>query len=292
MLFRSKTNPVGWNQNQPVSDNLNNAVIIYELNIRDASIHGSSGITHKGKYAGLTELGTKNSVGLSTGLDHLKELGVTHIHLLPFFDFKSSDESMLTPPYNWGYDPFHYNAPEGIFSSENKNPATRVIELKKMIQALHSNGLKVVMDVVYNHTALLQNSSFEQLVPGYYYRKNSKGFFSNASGCGNETASENGMFKNFMLQSLKHWLNEYHIDGFRFDLMGIHDITTMNELADSLRAISPAVLLYGEGWTAGTSPMPDSSRALKSNVTRLNGISVFGDEFRDGLKGSVFLLAK
>ena len=213
---------------------------------------------------------------------------MTHLHLLPFFDFKSSDESTSLPPYNWGYDPFHYNAPEGIFASENKNPATRIIELKKMIQAFHRNGLKVVMDVVYNHTALLQNSSFEQLVPGYYFRKDARGNFSNASGCGNETASENVMFKNFMLQSLTHWIKEYQVDGFRFDLMGVHDIATMNVLADSLYTISPNLLLYGEGWTAGTSPLPDSSRALKSNVAHLKGISVFGDEFRDGLKGSVF----
>lgn len=288
ILDLGMTNPIDWHQDRQLSDNLNNAIVIYELNIRDASMHLSSGVINKGKYAGLAEIGTKNNAGMATGLDHIKELGVTHIHLLPFFDFKSSDESMLLPPYNWGYDPFHYNAPEGIFASGNKNPATRIIELKKMIQVLHSKGLKVVMDVVYNHTALLHNSSFEQLVPGYYFRRNNDGSYANASGCGNETASENVMFKNFMLQSLKHWLKEYHIDGFRFDLMGIHDISTMNEISDSLRALFPSVFLYGEGWTAGLSPLPDSSRALKSNVTRLKGISVFGDEFRDGLKGSVF----
>lgn len=288
ILDLATTNPKNWYKAQQPKNNASHPVIIYELNIRDASMHISSGIKQKGKYLGLTEFGSKNSSGLKTGLDHIKEMGVTHVHLLPFFDFKSSDESVSSPPYNWGYDPFHYNAPEGIFASENKNPATRIIELKKMIQTFHDNGLKIVMDVVYNHTALLQNSSFEQLVPGYYFRKDASGNYSNASGCGNETASEQVMFKNFMLQSLTHWVKEYQVDGFRFDLMGVHDIATMNLLADSLRAISPSILLYGEGWTAGASPLPDSIRALKSNVAQLKGISVFGDEFRDGLKGSVF----
>jgi pullulanase len=282
------TNPLGWEKDYSIRQSNTNSIVIYELNIRDASMHATSGIQKKGKYLGLTEIGTTNNEGLSTGLDHIQELGVTHVHLLPFFDFKSSDESMATPPYNWGYDPFHYNSPEGIYASSNKDPATRIIELKKMVQSFHAKGLKVVMDVVYNHTALSENSSFEQLVPGYYYRKNNDGFFSNASACGNETASEKPMVRNFMLQSLKHWLTEYHIDGFRFDLMGIHDIATMNTIADTLRAINPSILLYGEGWTAGASTLPDIERALKENVNQLHSIAVFGDEFRDGLKGSVF----
>lgn len=288
ILELEKTNPLGWKKDVSFNHTKTDAVIIYELNIRDASKHLSSGIQKKGKYLGLTEVGTINNEGLSTGVDHIRELGVTHVHLLPFFDFKSSDESMSSPPYNWGYDPFHYNSPEGIYASSNVDPATRIIELKKMVQSFHEKGLKIVMDVVYNHTALSENSSFEQLVPGYYYRRTSNGYFSNASACGNETASEKPMFRNFMIQSLKHWLTEYHIDGFRFDLMGIHDIATMNMIADTLRAINPSILLYGEGWTAGASTLPDRERALKSNVNQLNSIAVFGDEFRDGLKGSVF----
>ncbi|NDE79280.1 MAG: type I pullulanase, partial [Chitinophagaceae bacterium] len=288
ILELEKTNPLGWKKDVSFNHTKTDAVIIYELNIRDASKHLSSGIQKKGKYLGLTEVGTINNEGLSTGVDHIRELGVTHVHLLPFFDFKSSDESMSSPPYNWGYDPFHYNSPEGIYASSNVDPATRIIELKKMVQSFHEKGLKIVMDVVYNHTALSENSSFEQLVPGYYYRRTSNGYYSNASACGNETASEKPMFRNFMIQSLKHWLTEYHIDGFRFDLMGIHDIATMNIIADTLRAINPSILLYGEGWTAGASTLPDRERALKSNVNQLNSIAVFGDEFRDGLKGSVF----
>jgi pullulanase len=281
-------NPTGWELDHYPLPSQSPVSVIYELNIRDASMHASSGIINKGKYTGLTELGTKNPAGLSTGLDHISELGVTHVHLLPFFDFKSSDESLRNPPYNWGYDPFHYNAPEGIYASESKNPATRVLELKKMIQAFHQKGLKVVMDVVYNHTAQLESASFEQLVPGYYYRKKSNGQFSNASACGNETASEQPMFRQFMLQSLAYWIKNYHVDGFRFDLMGIHDIETMNRLSDSLRKLNPSLLLYGEGWTAGDSPLPAQKRAIKANVTQLHTIAVFGDEFRDGIKGSVF----
>jgi pullulanase len=237
---------------------------------------------------GLTEAGTTNNFGASTGLDHMVSLGVTHVHLLPFFDFRSSDESAPLPPYNWGYDPLHYNTPEGTYASAVSDPAVRIRELKKMILAFHQRGLKVVMDVVYNHTGLTEDSHFEQLVPGYYYRRKADGTFSNASACGNETASEQPMFKKFMLESLLFWATEYHIDGFRFDLMGIHDLATMNEIARTLRSYRPDLLLYGEGWTAGSSPLPDSLRALKNQVNRLEQIAVFGDEFRDGIKGSVF----
>lgn len=284
----NKTDPKGWKRDQLPIGKADAPVIIYELHIRDASMDASSGITNKGKYLGLTETGTKNKYGASTGLDHLTELGVTHIHLLPFFDFRSSDESAAHPPYNWGYDPLHYNTPEGTYATDVNNPASRIIEIKQMIQALHQKGLKVVMDVVYNHTGLTETSNFEQLVPGYYYRRTSDGKFSNASACGNETASEKPMFKKFMLESLLFWVKEYQLDGFRFDLMGIHDIETMNEIARTLRRYRPDLLLYGEGWTAGSSPLPDSIRAIKREVNRLDQIAVFGDEFRDGLKGSVF----
>ena len=285
----NETNPAGWISPFAATSKKKAPVIIYELQIRDASKHISSGIMHKGKYLGLTERGTKNKAGLSTGLDHIKSLGVTHVHLLPCFDFRSSDESKSDPPYNWGYDPLHYNTPEGTFSSETSNPITRIREFKQMVLAFHQAGLKVVMDVVYNHTSQSAESNFEQLAPGYYYRMNKNGSFSNASYCGNETASENPMMRKFMLESVLFWVKEYKVDGFRFDLMGIHDIETMNQIARELRKIRPDILLYGEGWTAGNSPLPDSLRALKQNVSKLEGIAVFSDEFRDGLKGSVFM---
>jgi pullulanase len=266
--------------------------VVYELHVRDASINKNSGIKQKGKFLGLAESGTTNGAGQSTGLDHLKELGVTHIHLLPSYDFFSIDESMPdSSQYNWGYDPLNYNVPEGSYSTNPENGLTRIKEFKTMVLAMHKYGLRVVMDVVYNHTMLNDNSYFNQLVPGYYYRHKQDGTFSDASACGNETASERPMMRKFMIESLKHWVNEYHVDGFRFDLMGIHDIETMNIISKELRLIKPDILLYGEGWTAGTSPIPDSLRALKGNVRKLKDIAVFSDDIRDGIKGSVFELA-
>ncbi len=294
-----KTNPVGWiNDKSPtfsplsvrrgVGGEATNA-IIYELHIRDASIAASSGINNKGKYIGLTETGTKNKERLSTGLDHLKELGVTHIHLLPFFDFNSVDESKPDKPqYNWGYDPQNYNVPEGSYATNANDGITRIKEFKLLVQTFHKNGLRVVMDVVYNHTALTENSNFNQLVPGYYYRQTKDNKFSNATACGNETASERPMMRKFMLESMKYWVQEYHIDGFRIDLMGVHDIETMNLISKELHKIKPSILLYGEGWTAGPSPLPDSVRALKKNASKLDHIAVFSDDIRDGIKGSVF----
>ena len=289
-----ETDPPGWkNDIAPAFGNASPSpvdAVIYELHIRDASIHHSSGIKAKGKFLGLAETGTRNTSGLSTGLDHLKELGVTHIHLLPSYDFSSVDESKPdTPQYNWGYDPLNYNTPEGSYSSDPSNGLTRVREFKQLIKALHDNGLRVVMDVVYNHTMFTETSWFEQLVPGYFYRKRANGTFSDASACGNETASERPMMRKYMIESLKYWVQEYHVDGFRFDLMGIHDIETMNIISRELHAIKPDILLYGEGWTAGSSPLPDSLRALKQNAARLDRIAVFSDDIRDGIKGSVFV---
>ncbi len=282
------TNPVGWSTDRaPAFDNKTDA-IIYELHVRDASIHPSSGIHHKGKYLGLTELGTKSPDGLSTGLDHLAELGITHVHLLPVFDFYSVDERDPGKRYNWGYDPLHYNVPEGSYSTDPYNGAVRIKEFKQLVQALHRKGIRVIMDVVYNHTALTETSNFSQLVPGYYYRQDEKGGFSNASACGNETASERPMFRKFMLESMRYWVEEYHIDGFRVDLMGVHDIETMNLISAELHRIRPDILIYGEGWTAGKSPLPDEQRALKANAHRLDRIAVFSDDMRDGIKGSVF----
>jgi pullulanase len=289
VLNLQHTNPEGWKLDEsPVFKNATDAVV-YELHVRDASIAASSGISNKGKFLGLTEKGTVNNDGLSTGLDHLRELGVTHVHLLPCFDFNSVDESMPgKAQYNWGYDPLNYNVPEGSYSSNATDGATRIREFKQLVQTFHQNGLRVVMDVVYNHTALNEKSNFNQLVPGYYFRQAKDGGFSNASGCGNETASDREMMRKFILESLLYWVKEYHIDGFRFDLMGIHDIKTMNSIAAALRKIKQGILLYGEGWTSGASPLPDSVRAIKSNAAKLTGIAVFSDDMRDGIKGSVF----
>ena len=284
-----KTNPAGWaNDHSPVVKSATDA-IMYELHIRDASIAASSGIMKKGKFIGLTETGTKNKEGLATGLDHLTELGVTHIHLLPSFDYNSVDEAdTVKPQYNWGYDPLNYNTPEGSYATNAADGSVRIKEFKQLIKSFHDKGLSVVMDVVYNHTALTEQSNFNQLVPGYYYRQTTDGKYSNATACGNETASEKPMMRKFMLESVLYWVKEYHIDGFRFDLMGVHDIATMNIISKELHKIKPGIIIYGEGWTAGASTLPDTLRALKKNAALLDRIAVFSDDIRDGIKGSVF----
>ena len=292
VLDLKATNPAAWVKDKSPSFSATNSktdAVLYELHIRDASSNENSGIKYKGKFLGLAEEGTKSSDGLATGLSHLKELGVTHIHLLPFFDYNSVDESQPEKKqYNWGYDPLNYNVPEGSYSTNAADGVTRIKELKQMIAAFHKNGLRVVMDVVYNHVADLKSSNFEQLVPGYYFRHKADGSFSDATACGNETASEMPMMRKFMLESVLYWVKEYHIDGFRFDLMGVHDIETMNLIAAALHKIRPDILLYGEGWTAGASPLPDAARALKKNAAKLDRIAVFSDDVRDGIKGSVF----
>lgn len=281
--------PENWEQDRSPALAQKNDAILYELHVRDASIHLSSGISAKGKYLGLTETGTRNKAGQSTGLDHIRELGVTHVHLLPVYDFNSVDETRPdSVQYNWGYDPVHYNTTEGSYSTNAADGATRIREFRQLIQAFHRQGLRVVMDVVYNHTALSANSAFNQLVPGYFYRQKKDGSFSNATACGNETASERPMFRQFMLESLRYWVQEFHVDGFRFDLMGVHDIETMNLISRELHQLRPDILLYGEGWTAGASPLPDSLRALKANAAKLDRVAVFCDDIRDGIKGSVF----
>ncbi len=283
------TNPEGWEQDKRPAQGDFTDNIIYELHIRDLSIHPESGIKNKGKFLGLAETGTTGPGGVATGLDHIKELGVTHIHLLPFYDYLSIDESRLEENrYNWGYDPQNYNVPEGGYSTNPNDGAVRIREVKEMVKTLHENGLRVVMDVVYNHTGATENSNFNQLVPGYYYRQKEDGSFSDAAACGNETASERPMMRKFMLESVVYWVKEYHIDGFRFDLMGIHDIETMNLISETLHKIDPTILLYGEGWTAGQSPLPDSLRALKANTHQLDRIAAFSDDIRDGIKGHVF----
>nr|MBA2249220.1 type I pullulanase [Chitinophagaceae bacterium] len=219
------------------------------------------------------------------GLDHLKELGITHIHLLPCFDFNSIDETQPgRNAYNWGYDPLNYNVPEGSFATDPYDGKVRITEFKKMIQALHKNGIRVILDVVYNHTSD-KESAFNKTVPGYFYRHNADGSYSNATACGNETASEKFMMRKFMTESVAYWATEYHVDGFRFDLMGVHDIETMNQISDTLHKIDPAIFIYGEGWTAGSSPMPETLRAVKKNTYQLNKIAAFSDDLRDGLRG-------
>lgn len=284
------TDPEGWKTDKRPNLNGPENIIIYELHIRDMSIHESSGAKYPGTFLGLSENGTSNWFGDYTGLDHLVELGVTHVHLLPSFDFRSIDETKLDQPqYNWGYDPENYNVPEGSYATDPFNAKVRIREFKEMVKTMHKNDIRVIMDVVYNHTGATEQSIFNQTVPDYYYRHNSDYSWSDAAGCGNETASERPMMRKYILESVKFWVNEYHIDGFRFDLMGIHDIETMNLISQELKTIDPTLFVYGEGWTAGISPLPENVRALKKNTSELTDIAVFSDDLRDGLKGSVFV---
>ena len=280
------TDPEGWNDDRgPAIDNITDAVL-YEMHHRDFSMHPTSGIVHKGKFIALTEPGTTGPEGVATGIDHLKELGLTHVHILQSYDYNSVDESQLpSNQYNWGYDPYNYNAPEGSYSTDPANPSTRIREMKEMVKALHDAGIGVVMDVVYNHTANNDDSNFSLTAPGYFYRHRPDGTYSDASGCGNETASDRQMMSDFIVNSVKYWADEYHIDGFRFDLMAIHDIETMNRVAAELKKINPSIFVYGEGWTAGDSPLPADRRALKENVDKMKGIAVFSDDIRDAIKG-------
>ena len=285
----NEMNPEGWESDRSPELKMYSDIILYELHHRDFSIAPDSGIENKGKFLALTETGTKTPEGEATGLDHLKELGVTHIHILPSFDFATVDETRLDENrYNWGYDPKNYNVPDGSYSTDPANPVVRIREFKEMVKSLHQNGFRIVLDVVYNHTASTDHSNFDLTVPGYFYRQNADGSYSNASGCGNETASEREMVRHYIIESIKFWAREYHIDGFRFDLMGIHDIETMNRLRSELLEIDPTIFVYGEGWVAADSPLPFEQRAVKENVGQMEGIGVFNDEFRDGLKGSTF----
>lgn len=285
IVSMAATNPVGWAADKkPVLKNFTD-MLIYELHIRDLSMSSNSGIQHKGKFLGLTETGTKSPQGEVTGLDHIKKLGVTHIHILPSFDFSSVDETSTKPQFNWGYDPQNYNTPEGSYSTNAYDGNVRIKEFKQMVKALHSNGLRVILDVVYNHTSDAGKSAFNQFVPGYFYRHKADGSLANGTGCGNEIASEAPMMRKYMVESVAYWAREYHLDGFRFDLMGIHDIVTMNAISDTLHKIDPTIFIYGEGWAAGDSPLPESLRAVKKNVPQLNKIAAFSDDIRDGLRG-------
>ena len=280
-----ETDPEGWDEDRSPEIRPSD-IIVYEMHHRDFSIHPSSGISNKGKYLALTEEGTKNPDGLATGIDHLKELGVTYVQLLPSTDFATIDETRLEDnQYNWGYEPLNYNAVEGSFSTDPYNPTTRIREFKQMVQALHKAGFRVILDVVYNHTTNAANTGFERTMPGYFYRMREDGTFFNGSGCGNETASEKEMFRKYMIESLEWWMKEYHIDGFRFDLMAIHDIDTMNEISERLHAIDPAVVIYGEGWAAESPAYPAEQIALKANTYMLDKVGAFSDNIRDAVRG-------
>ena len=283
----NETNPDGWENDKHVLPEHVTDAVLYEVHMRDFSVSPNSGIKNKGKFLAFTEKGTKNTAGQSTGIDHLKELGITHVHLLPSYDYASVDETKLKEnKYNWGYDPLNYNVPEGSYSTDPANPVSRIKEFKQMVQSLHSEGIGVVMDVVYNHTYVAEESHLNLLVPGYFYRFNADSTWSNASGCGNETASDRAMMRKFIVESVVYWATEYHVDGFRFDLMGIHDIETMNAIRAALDKVNPKIILYGEGWTAAASPLGEEKRAVKKNVSKLNGIAVFSDDIRDALKGN------
>lgn len=273
----AETNPQGWeNDQRPVIQSPAD-LVIYEMHWRDFSIGVSSGLKNKGKFLALTE---------PKAIEHLKNLGVNAVHILPSFDYASVDETKLdTPQYNWGYDPKNYNVPEGSYSTDPYNPVTRIKEFKQMVQALHKAGIRVILDVVYNHTFNIDHSNFQLTYPDMYYRKTADGKYSDGSGCGNETASEKPLMREFMLESVKYWIDEYHIDGFRFDLMGVHDIETMQQIRAEVNKIDPSIYIYGEGWSAGSCAYPVDKLAMKANTLQLNGIGAFSDDMRDALRG-------
>ena len=271
------TDPEGWNSD--VRPTLNNPcdLVIYEMHHRDFSVDLSSGLKNKGKYLALTE---------PKAIEHLQRLGVNAVHILPSFDYASVDESKPdVPQYNWGYDPLNYNVPEGSYSTDAATPTTRIREFKQMVQALHKAGIRVILDVVYNHTFDINGSNFQKTYPDYFYRKTAEGKYSDGSGCGNETASEKPLMREFMKESVEYWVKEYHIDGFRFDLMGVHDIETMNEIRAMVDKIDPSIYIYGEGWSAGSCAYPQEKLAMKAHAKQLDGIGAFSDEMRDALRG-------
>ena len=271
------TDPEGWNEDSRPALASPADLVIYELHHRDFSIDPSSGLGNKGKFLALTD---------PKAIEYLKRLGVNAIHILPSFDYASVDETRLdTPQYNWGYDPKNYNVPEGSYSTDPYSPTVRIKEFKQMVQALHRAGIRVILDVVYNHTFDIKNSNFQRVNPDYFYRKTADGKYSDGSGCGNETASEKALMREYMLESVKYWVNEYHIDGFRFDLMGVHDIVTMNDIRAAVDQIDPSIYIYGEGWSAGSCAYPTDKLAMKANTRQLNGIGAFCDDMRDALRG-------
>ena len=270
------TDPEGWAQDRHPVTKSPADLVIYEMHHRDFSI-ARPDARYKGKFLALTE---------PWAISHLKELGVNAVHILPSYDYGSVDETRLSDnKYNWGYDPVNYNVPEGGYSNDPYAPEVRIREFKQMVKALHDAGIRVILDVVYNHTYDIEHSNFQRTYPDYYYRKTADGQYSNGSGCGNETASDKPMMRKFMLESVKYWINEYHIDGFRFDLMGVHDIETMNQIRSMVDAIDPTIFIYGEGWSAGACAYPQEKLGMKANIPQMPGIAAFSDEIRDALRG-------
>lgn len=277
VIDMASTNPVGWADDHRLATPNAADLVIYEMHHRDFSVDPQSGLANKGKFLALTE---------KKAIAHLKALGINAVHILPSFDYASVDENdPYTPQYNWGYDPLNYNVPEGSYSFDARQPQRRIMEFKQMVQALHKAGIRVILDVVYNHTFSLDGSNFDRTFPGAYYRYTADGKPSNGSGCGNETASEKPLMRAFMLQSVKYWVNEYHIDGFRFDLMGCHDIETMNLIRQELNTIDPQIFVYGEGWSAGSCALPQNRLAMKASTKQMPGIAAFCDDMRDALRG-------
>ena len=277
IIDMDKTAPAGWNDDRRPVVKSPADLVIYEMHHRDYSIDASSGIANGGKFLALTD---------PKAIAHLKELGVNAVHILPSFDYASVDETRLsTPQYNWGYDPVNYNVPDGSYSTDPYKPETRIREFKQMVQALHKAGIRVILDVVYNHTFNIDGSNFQRTYPDYFYRKTADGKYSDGSGCGNETASERDMMRRFMVESVLYWIDEYHIDGFRFDLMGCHDIETMNAIRKAVDEVDPTIFIYGEGWSAGSCALPTEQLGLKANMKAMPGIAAFSDELRDALRG-------
>ena len=276
IIDMANTNPKGWDSDSRPIMKSPADLVVYEMHHRDFSI-AREDAQYKGKFLALTE---------PWAIKHLKELGVNTIHILPSYDYGSVDETKLdTPQYNWGYDPVNYNVPEGGYSTDPYKPEVRIREFKAMVKALHDAGIRVILDVVYNHTYDIEHSNFQRTYPDYYYRKTADGAYSNGSGCGNETASDQPMMRQFMIESVKYWINEYHIDGFRFDLMGCHDIETMNEIRKAVDEIDPSIFIYGEGWSAGACALPNEQLGMKANIPQMPRIAAFSDEIRDALRG-------
>ncbi len=283
----AKTNPQGFELDGYRNPEHITDAIIYEGSVRDFTMDESSGVFHNGKFLGLTEANTTNHFGEATALDYISGLGVTHVQILPVFDFETVDEKNQKAQYNWGYDPDNYNVPEGSYAVSPYDGAVRIQEMKQMVLALHSRGIGVIMDVVFNHTYRRDDSNLQKIVPGYYYRSDETGY-TNGSGCGNEVSSDRPMVQKLIVDSLIYWAKEYHIDGFRFDLMGVLDIDTMNVIAERLKEIRPDIYLYGEGWNGGPSSLAEEKRAFKASAKKMPGIGMFNDDIRDTIKGSVF----
>lgn len=289
----TKTDPDGWGHSSPLKHIKSySEAIIWEVHVKDFS-NKISASNFKGKYLAFTESGLTNEHGQSVGIDYLKSLGITHVHLLPVADFATVDESAPEKNFNWGYDPQNFNVPEGSYSTNAYDGEVRIRELKQAIMALHTANIGVIFDMVYNHTYLL-TSSLEHAVPGYYYRRDVSGQLTNLSGCGNDTASERYMFRKFMVDSAAYWTREYKLDGLRFDLMGLHDVETMQEIERAVHEINPHAIIYGEGWNMGES-FGNALAANQQNIHKISpshnaigGVAVFNDIMRDGLKGSVF----